>query len=155
MLRYKYEFLPKGIISRLTVRLHRFVRDPEKAWTTGVLFEHDGTAALVEILPQGSEIELRARGLERKALLSVIAAGLDAVNGSFKGLRCKVGKRIPCNSKICRVSSMPQIFEQKALLRRKSHRVLTAQCENQFRRRGRYGAAGRHQNGETARLGRG
>lgn len=42
VLRYCYAFLPKGIISRMTVRLHRFVHDPELAWVTGVLFK--GTA---------------------------------------------------------------------------------------------------------------
>ena len=41
VLRYRYDFMPKGIISRLTVRLHRFVRNPEMAWVTGVLFERD------------------------------------------------------------------------------------------------------------------
>ena len=46
----KYDFLPKGMISRLTVRLHRFVRNPEMAWVTGVLFERDTTAVLAQIL---------------------------------------------------------------------------------------------------------
>ena len=54
VLRYRYDFLPKGMISRLTVRLHRFVRDPQKAWVIGVLFERDTTAVLVEILPDGA-----------------------------------------------------------------------------------------------------
>jgi internalin A len=66
------------MISRLTVRLHRLVHNPEMAWATGVLFDRDATAVLVELLASGSEIELRARGPERKALLSVIAADLDA-----------------------------------------------------------------------------
>lgn len=65
VLRYRYDFLPKGIVSRLTVRLHRFVRSPEMAWVTGVLFERDATAVLVEVLASGNEIELRARGPER------------------------------------------------------------------------------------------
>ena len=43
VLRYKYDFLPKGMISRLTVRLHRFVLNPEMAWITGVLFERGRT----------------------------------------------------------------------------------------------------------------
>ncbi len=64
VLRYKYEFLPKGMISRLTVRLHRFVRNPEMAWVTGVLFERVITAVLVEVLTDGKEIELRGRGPE-------------------------------------------------------------------------------------------
>lgn len=79
-LRYRFDFLPKGIVSRLTVRLHRFVRRPEMAWITGILFERDSTAVLVQVLPSGNEIELRARGPEHKALLSVIAADLDALH---------------------------------------------------------------------------
>src|SRR5271166_2561947 len=132
VLRYRYDFLPKGMISRLTVRLHRFVTNPEMAWVTGVLFEREGTAVLVEILANGSEIELRARGSERKALLSVITADLDALNESFQGLRDKVDKRIPCNCKLCRTASVPEFFEQKLLLRRKEHNKLKVQCERSF-----------------------
>ena len=50
-LRYAYAFLPKGIISRMTVRLHRFVCNPEMAWT--------------ELLANGSEIELRGPNAKR------------------------------------------------------------------------------------------
>ena len=132
MLRYRYDFLPKGVISRLTVRLHRFVRNPEMAWVTGVLFERDKTAVLVELLANGSEIELRARGPERKALLSVIAADLDALNESFQGLRDKVDKRIPCNCKLCRTASVPEFFAQKNLLRRKEDNRLKVECPRSY-----------------------
>ena len=90
VLRYRYEFLPKGMVSRLMVRLHRFVRRPEMGWVTGVLFEREGTEVLAEVPPKGGEIVLRARGPERKELLSIIAADLDALNESFHGLREKV-----------------------------------------------------------------
>src|SRR4029450_7043470 len=119
VLRDWYDFLPKGILSRLTVRLHRFVGNPEMAWVTGVLFERDSTQVLVEVLANGSEIELRARGPEHKELLSVIAADLDALNESFQGLRDKVDKRVPCNCKLCRLASIPEFFAQRHLLRRK------------------------------------
>jgi internalin A len=132
VLRYRYEFLPKGVISRLMVRQHRVVRNPEVAWVTGVLFERDGAAVLAEVLANGCEIELRARGPEHKALLSVIAADLDALNDSFQGLRDKVDKRIPCNCKLCRTATVPVFFEQKALLRRKEHNFLKVQCDNSF-----------------------
>src|ERR1017187_4923626 len=123
VLRYRYDFLPKGMISRLTVRLHRFVRNPEMAWVTGVLFAYESTAVLVEILVTGGEIELRARGPEHKALLSVVAADLDALNESFQGLRDKVDKRIPCNCSKCSTSPVPEFFDQKALLRSEERRV--------------------------------
>jgi hypothetical protein len=132
VLRYRYDFLPKGMISRLTVRLHRFVRDPEMAWVTGVLFERDSTSALVEILASGSEIELRARGPEATGLLSVIAADLDALNESFQGLRDKVDKRIPCNCGVCRAAFLPEFFDQKELRYRKEHNKLKVECRRSF-----------------------
>jgi internalin A len=132
VLRYKYEFLPKGMVSRLTVRLHRFVRDPEKAWVTGVLFEHAITSVLAEILASGDEIELRARGPEHKALLSVIASDLDALNDSFKGLRDKVDKRIPCHCKTCVLESTPWFFSHRELVRRKEHRRRNVECGRSY-----------------------
>ncbi|HME32985.1 MAG TPA: COR domain-containing protein [Terriglobales bacterium] len=132
VLRYRYDFLPKGMISRLTVRLHRFVRNPEMAWVTGVLFERDTTSVLVEVLANGSEIELRARGPERYALLSVIAADLDALNESFQGLRDKVDKRVPCDCGTCRTASVPEFFDQKALLKRKQDNRLKVECPRSY-----------------------
>jgi hypothetical protein len=132
VLRYRYDFLPKGIISRLTVRLHRFVSNPEMAWVTGVLFKHDNTAVLVELLANGSEIELRAHGPEHKALLSVIAADLDALNESFQGLRDKVDKRVPCNCRLCRTASVPEFFAQRNLLRRKEDNRLKVECPRSY-----------------------
>jgi internalin A len=128
VLRYRYDFMPKGVISRLTVRLHRFVRNPEMAWITGVLFERDSTTVLVEVLSNGREIELRGRGPEHKALLSVVAADLDALNESFQGLRDKVDKGIPCNCKVCRVAPVPEFFAQKYLLKRKEDNRLKVEC---------------------------
>ena len=132
VLRYVYEFLPKGTISRLTVRLHRFVRDPDMAWVTGVLFERESSRVLVEVLATGREIELRASGPERKALLTVIAADLDALNESFQGLRERVDKRIPCNCRLCRTTPVPEFFAEKALLRRKEDNRLKVECPNSY-----------------------
>ncbi len=128
VLRYRYDFLPKGMISRLTVRLHRFVADPDLAWVTGVLFQRERSSVLVELLGSGSEIELRARGPEAKELLSVVAADLDSLNESFHGLRDKVDKRIPCNCKVCIAAMSPHFFSQKNLLRRKEDRRLKVEC---------------------------
>lgn len=128
VLGYHYEFLPKGIISRLTVRLNRFVRDPEKAWVTGVLFERESTSVLVELLASGKDIKLRARGPDRKALLSVIAADLDALNATFEGLRDRVSKRIPCVCSRCRETHSPELFDERQLMRRKENVRLWVEC---------------------------
>ena len=39
VLRYAYDFLPKGLVNRLMVRQHRYVKNPKLSWQNGVLFE--------------------------------------------------------------------------------------------------------------------
>ncbi|MFZ2725452.1 MAG: COR domain-containing protein [Methylococcaceae bacterium] len=132
VLRYRYEFLPKGMINRLMVRQHRFVTQPQLAWLTGVLFERDDSQVLVEIPAKGGEIELRARGIQAKELLSVIANDLDALNESFKGLPEKVTQLIPCYCKVCAQQTQPESFEKKELLRRKKLGKETIECRASF-----------------------
>ncbi len=132
VLRYRYEFLPKGLVSRLMVRQHRFVQRPDMAWTSGVLFERDDSQVLVEIPPKGGEIALRARGHERKELLSVIAADLDALNETFHGLSERVSKLIPCNCTQCLTLAEPEFFAQKRLLQRKRDGKLKVECPGSY-----------------------
>ncbi len=127
-LRYRYEFLPKGIISRLIVRMHRFVLRPNLSWVNGALFERDGTECLAEVTPKGNEIVLRARGHQNKELLSVISADLDALNDSFQGLKDLVSKWIPCTCRDCCQLIEPEYFEQKRLVQRKKDGKLKVEC---------------------------
>jgi hypothetical protein len=132
VLRYKYDFLPKGIISRLTVRLHRFVKRPTMAWVTGVLFERDETAALVELLPDGHQIEIRARGIEAVGLLSAVSSDLDRLNDSFQGLKDKVRLLVPCPCDACKQAQVPYFFDHGDLVRRVSRRKMQAECGNSY-----------------------
>lgn len=128
VLRYHYQFLPKGIVSRLVVRMHRFVVRPELSWSNGVLFERNETELLVEIPQKGGEIVLRARGIECKELLSVISSDLDALNETFHGLPDLVNKLIPCNCSQCSAVVESEFFEQKRLLQRKKDGKLQVEC---------------------------
>ncbi|MCP4961467.1 MAG: hypothetical protein GY925_19655, partial [Actinomycetia bacterium] len=73
---YHYDFLPRGIISRLIVREDRYVTDLAQAWRTGVLLTRGDTELLVEVTTRNDDIVLRSRGPERKELLSAVAADL-------------------------------------------------------------------------------
>jgi hypothetical protein len=128
VLQYRYEFLPRGLVSRLIVRMHRFVKQPDLCWSRGALFEHSGTQVLVETTIRGNEIALRSRGPEQKALLSVIASDLDALNDTFQGLKGKVGKWVPCICDTCAGVKEPAMFEQKELIDRKGRGKPTIEC---------------------------
>ena len=127
-LRYRYEFMPKGIVSRLIVRMHRFISRPNLSWISGALFERGGTEVLAEVPAKGGEIVLRASGPERKELLSVISADLDALNNNFHGLKDLVSKWVPCNCNRCSEMTEPEFFEQKRLLQRKIDGKMKIEC---------------------------
>ncbi len=130
VLTYRYDFLPRGLVSRLMVRMHRFVKQTDLCWSSGALFEHGGTQVLVETSARGNEIALRSRGPEQKALLSVIASDLDALNDSFHGLKERVGKWVPCICDTCGGLKEPALFAQKELIDRKQRGKLTIECPN-------------------------
>jgi internalin A len=133
VLTYQYDFLPKGLISRLMVRMHRFVRQPDRAWRSGAYFEHGPSTLLARVTsPVGQEIELRARGPERKALLSVISSDLNALNASFEGLRDKVRRFVPCICSKCCLSTTPERYEEDRLLKRKHDGRLTVECQESY-----------------------
>ena len=132
VLTYRYQFLPKGLVSRLMVRMHRFVKRPDLCWSSGALFEHEGTQVLVETSGQGNEITLRSRGPERKELLSVIAGDLDALNDGFRGLEDKGGKWVPCICDTCTKTTTPEFFAHKSLLKRRRDHKLTIECPESY-----------------------
>jgi Leucine-rich repeat (LRR) protein len=129
---YQYDFLPKGMINRLMVRKNHLVRQPDLCWVDGAYFQHGGSDLLVSLMESGQEIELRARGPERKALLDVISSDLDALNDSFEGLRDKVRKLVPCICSNCRLSTNPERYEEGRLLKRKQDGRLTIECPESY-----------------------
>jgi hypothetical protein len=130
MLRYDYTFLPKGLVNRLMVRQHRLVRDAALAWRNGVVFEWDYTQVLVEIPYTGSAISFRARGPERKELLTLLAMSLDAIHDSFEGLRDKVTKKMPCNCASCQTMIVPHFYDYENLRERWAFGQETVGCNN-------------------------
>jgi hypothetical protein len=80
----------------------------------------------------GQEIELRARGPERKALLSVISSDLDALNATFEGLRDKVRKLVPCICSRCRQYTNPDRYEEPLLLKYRQDGQPTIQCRKSY-----------------------
>jgi hypothetical protein len=129
VVRFRYGFMPKGIISRLMVRQHRLIANTADACLTSVLFRHNASQATAELLPAGDEIELRARGPERKVLLGVLATELEAINQGFPGLHEKVVKLIPCLCNECKTAMQPFMFEERNLLRRLEKNRFEVECE--------------------------
>ncbi len=126
-LRYSYSFMPRGLLSRFIVRLHRYVIQPELAWKNGVVMERENTQALVTAPYSQREIIITVIGDNRKAFMTIIKEELDLLNSIFEGI--EVEKRIPCSCSVCTGSREPYFYKYRSLLKRKSAKQLTVQCD--------------------------
>jgi len=127
-LRYEYAFMPKGLLSRLIVRLHRYLPNPQQeAWRSGAVFHRQGAKAkLIEVYGTRN-LYLRATGTAAKALVTIISDEIDHLNQGYHGL--KVQKMVPCNCRICKTAPEPHFYKYDNLMRRREQGKTTVECE--------------------------
>ncbi|MGM3305158.1 leucine-rich repeat domain-containing protein [Anabaena sp. WFMT] len=108
ILRYKYEFMPKGIISRFIVETHPWIEEQKIVWRSGVILNQYQTRAEVIENYNQKEIKIRVAGNRKKELLTVITHELDKIHRSFK--RLKYDTLVPCNCEKCIESENPYTY---------------------------------------------
>ena len=117
-LRYEYEFMPKGIITRFIVEMHRYIVEP-KVWRSGVLLQRDNTYAEVIETYNRKEIKIRLSGANKRGFLEIITDKLDEIHDSYN--RLKVKKLIPCNCPVCFQNASPYFHKLDELRERLQH----------------------------------
>lgn len=114
VVRYKYAFLPKGIVTRFIVAMHRLIEDARLVWKTGVVLQRDGTRA--EIVEDYSQrrIQVRVSGPDRRGLFAIVDEQLERLHASFPRLQCERFLPCPCNK--CRTKAEPFGFALDSLI---------------------------------------
>jgi internalin A len=115
VVRYEYGFLPKGIITRFIVAMHRLIAGGKLVWKTGVVLERDGTRA--EIIEQYSERRIRVRvdGADPRGLLSIVDEQLERLHTSFPRLQYE--RFLPCPCAECGNKADPYGFPLNKLIK--------------------------------------
>ncbi|MDC0834037.1 COR domain-containing protein [Geitlerinema sp. CS-897] len=130
ILRYKYDFMPKGILTRFIVAFHPDIandsQNEQVVWRTGVVLEKDGAWAEVVEFYEQRELKIRVVGRNRRDLLTVVLHELDKIHGSFHHL--KYDKLIPCNCDRCRNTQTPYFYKFEELKERLAHNKLNVEC---------------------------
>jgi len=112
--RYEYDFMPKGLMTRLIVSLHHLIADQSFVWRSGVIFERQGTRAeVIEDYPR-RKITVRVAGADNRGMLAIIDDQLERIHGSFSRLRYE--KFLPCNCQVCCQKSEPFAYPLTALV---------------------------------------
>ncbi len=99
VLRYEYDFMPKGIITRLIVALHRRVASQDLVWKTGVILERNDTRAEVIEDYGRRRMTVRLGGADTRGLLAIVDEELDRIHAAYPKL--KYEKYVPCNCVRC------------------------------------------------------
>jgi internalin A len=128
VLRYTYEFMPKGILTRFIVALHELIHEQLYVWKSGVILSKDDTKAEVIEYYSKREIKLRISGTHRRDLMTIVVHELDKIHDSYKHL--KFQKLIPCSCSKCNESQIPHFYDFKKLRERKAHNKSTIECGN-------------------------
>ncbi|MCX7096785.1 MAG: leucine-rich repeat domain-containing protein [Methylococcales bacterium] len=114
LLRYKYDFMPKGILSQFIVEMHEHIaHDYQWVWKSGVILEKDNAQAEIIEYYGKREIQIRVHGNNKKELLNIVSYELDKINSSYERLRDKCNKLIPCNCETCSGSEEPYFLTMK------------------------------------------
>ena len=127
-LRYKYDFMPKGILTRFIVEMHSDIEQQTLVWKTGVvLAKYKSRAEVIEHYNQ-REIKVRVAGNRKKELLAVITNELDKIHNSYE--RLKYQTLVPCNCESCKNSQTPHFYSRDVLYKFRENNRDQIQCQD-------------------------
>ncbi|MBL7794079.1 MAG: TIR domain-containing protein [Saprospiraceae bacterium] len=131
-LKYEYVFMPKGLLYRLIVRLHRHIAQGQTAvWNSGVVLERMvAQADIIESLDRRT-ISVRATGLRAQDLVTIINEEVERLHMPF-GERLKVTVKIPCNCRICKSSLTPHFYDKTDLDKRIERGKTSVECSESY-----------------------
>lgn len=130
IVRYNYDFMPKGILARLIVRLNRYITDPRIAWRAGMILDRRQTRALVTETYAKREIVIQVKGEQPRELMTIVTEEIDRINDTYKFVR--VEKMIPCNCRKCTISEIRHYYNYDALQERIRRGKTNVECEQSY-----------------------
>lgn len=123
---YRYNFLPKGIISRLIVRLNKHIFKKNQ-WKYGAVLQIEDTIAeIIEYFHQ-KVLKIRISGKNKVEALAIIRNEIKEVHDTFESL--EPDEMIPCRCNQCRNSESPFFFRYDLLKRCKQKGKNKVMCE--------------------------
>lgn len=125
--RYEYEFMPKGIMTRFIVALHHLIAGGKLVWKTGVVLEKDGSRA--EIIEEYNQRRIRVRitGPGAYGLLMIVDDQLERLHKSFP--RLSYERYLPCPCSECHDKPEAYRFALKGLINM-AKKGLEIQCHD-------------------------
>lgn len=126
ILRYHYDFMPKGILTRFIVEMHKQI-DSDLVWKEGVILkDSNARARVIENYPK-NEINISISGTIKKSLREAIHHEFRKIHDSYEKLRYE--EFIPCNCSTCQFSQSPFSYPLNRLEERLSRKRHQIECD--------------------------
>ena len=132
LLHYKYDFMPKGIITRFIVDMNPLIEDQKLVWKNGVVLSKEKTKA--EVVENyhyyKGDVFIRVSGKQKKELMSIIRHEFDIIHSLFEKL--KFSELVPCNCSLCTNNQQPEFYPIKLLYKYIDDKQDTIDCRNSY-----------------------
>jgi internalin A len=139
ILRYQYEFMPKGMLTRFIVEMHRLI-DGDLVWKEGVILKDDNARAEVIEAYYKNEIRIRIAGKLKKPLLENIRYEFRKIHDSYnkpedppEKPHLRYQEFIPCNCSVCNGSQTPFSYSLDRLQERLKNDRLQIECDISYK----------------------
>ncbi|MEH1880819.1 COR domain-containing protein, partial [Nostoc sp.] len=130
ILRYIYDFMPKGILTRFIVETHPWIEQQKLVWKTGVVLNKDQTRAEVIENYNQSEIKIRVAGNRKKELMAVVTHELEKIHNSYERLQYQT--LVPCNCETCKNLLTPHSYSLDSLKKRLDASRYQIECDKSY-----------------------
>jgi len=126
---FKYGFMPKGLLSRLMVRMHRYISNQKLIWNSGMILHHPTYQTDAEIVETYLDRDLLVwvKGGRRKEFATTIIDEINLLNATY-GKNLVVTTLLPCICATCRNSDQPHFYDYTKLRERKERGKPTIEC---------------------------
>ncbi|WP_196517490.1 COR domain-containing protein, partial [Nostoc sp. WHI] len=130
ILRYTYDFMPKGILTRFIVETHPWIEQQKLVWKSGVVLNKDQTRAEVIENYNQREIKIRIAGNRKKELMAVVTHELEKIHNSYERLQYQT--LVPCNCETCKNLPTPHAYSLDSLKNRLSASRYQIECDKSY-----------------------
>jgi internalin A len=139
ILRYRYDFMPKGMLTRFTVEMHQLI-DRDLVWKDGVILTDGHAHAEVIEAYYKKEILIRISGKLKKPLLEKVRHEFSKIHASYnkpeeppETHRLRYQEFIPCNCSGCKGSQSPFSYPLNRLQERLKNDRYTIECDISYK----------------------
>ncbi len=122
---FRYKFMPKGILTRLIVKMNSDVED-SLFWRYGVVLQYDGTKALVRERYFENKITVELSGTHKREYLFNIRKIIHEIHKDYNNI--VVSEMIPCNCVLCSTLNSPEFYDFNLLQRYELKSILEIRC---------------------------